>query len=145
MLTLEEPQQHKTHLTPSLLCSQTAETPGSSCTLADHRAEIPSLENCLLSHLPKKHSSFSRLRAFLLPAQTTLSFHTVPESVCDSQNLRIKECDEFHPAGLAVLPFCPGPLMCLWAFTNMTPFFPLLITSGLNASALGPLLSMRQI
>lgn len=40
---------------------------------------------------------FLPLGVFLLPAQTPLSLQTVPGRLCDSQNLRIKDCDELHP------------------------------------------------
>lgn len=88
----------------------------------------PHLPQITLSQPPaKKHSSFVILRVFLLPAQTPLSFQTVPECLRDSQNLRIKECGELHPAGFACaacyIVSAQGFLMCLWVFTNMTPFF----------------------
>lgn len=119
-----------------------------SC-LRDYQAKITSLENYPLQPLAEKNTLFPHFWVFLLPTRTPLSLQTIPESLCDSQNLRIKECDELHPASFTCAALLCQPLprafWCVSGFSQTRLLFSLLITSGLNAWALGPSLSMQQI
>lgn len=140
MLTVQESQWHKAYPKLSLKISvSTLQKSWAPATLTatsgvTKQKKHISRKSSSLSCLSKKRSSFSTLQVFP-SCPDPMSFKTVPESLCDSQTWGSKNVMNYtlQVSLVLVTASVQGFLMYLWTLTNMTHFFPPLITSGLNA------------